>query len=100
MFRKGYTLFVVLAIVALVLAACNNTPAPGEGGETSSQEPVKETVVVKETVIVTVEVPAEAPAATPQVQIEVAQAPGFGETLAAVQARGNLICGVNGQLPG
>ncbi|MBP1702777.1 MAG: extracellular solute-binding protein, family 3 [Chloroflexi bacterium] len=100
MFRKGYTLFVVLAIVALVLAACNNTPAPGEGGETTSQEPVKETVVVKETVIVTVEVPAEAPAATPQVQIEVAQAPGFGETLAAVQARGTLICGVNGQLPG
>jgi len=100
MFRKGYTLFVVLAIVALVLAACNNTPAPREGGETTSQEPVKETVVVKETVIVTVEVPAEAPAATPQVQIEVAQAPGFGETLAAVQARGTLICGVNGQLPG
>jgi len=100
MFRKGYTLFVVLAIVALVLAACNNTPAPGEGGETTSQEPVKETVVVKETVNVTVEVPAEAPAATPQVQIEVAQAPGFGETLAAVQARGTLICGVNGQLPG
>jgi len=100
MLRKGYTLFVVLAIVALVLAACNNTPAPGEGGETTSQEPVKETVVVKETVIVTVEVPAEAPAATPQVQIEVAQAPGFGETLAAVQARGTLICGVNGQLPG
>ncbi len=25
---------------------------------------------------------------------------GYGETLAAVQARGTLICGVNGQLPG
>jgi general L-amino acid transport system substrate-binding protein len=57
-------------------------------------------VEVIKTVIVTVEVPGEAPAATPQVQIQVAQAPGFGETLAAVQARGNLICGVNGQLPG
>jgi len=41
-----------------------------------------------------------APAGTPQVQIQVAQAPGFGETLAAVQARGTLVCGVNGQLPG
>lgn len=28
------------------------------------------------------------------------QAPGFGETLQTVQARGNLICAVNGQLPG
>ena len=33
-------------------------------------------------------------------RIQVAQAPGFGETLTAVQSRGNLICGVNGQLPG
>jgi general L-amino acid transport system substrate-binding protein len=29
-----------------------------------------------------------------------AQAPGFGETLQAIQERGRLICGVNGQLPG
>jgi general L-amino acid transport system substrate-binding protein len=48
-----------------------------------------------ETVIVTVEVPATG--ATPEVQV--AQAPGFGETLQTIQARGNLICGVNGQLP-
>jgi general L-amino acid transport system substrate-binding protein len=41
-----------------------------------------------------------APPGTPQVQIQVAQAPGFGETLAAVQQRGTVICGVNGQLPG
>ena len=41
-----------------------------------------------------------APSGPPQVKIEVAQAPGFGETLAAVQARGNVVCGVNGQLPG
>jgi general L-amino acid transport system substrate-binding protein len=53
---------------------------------------------VVETVIVTVEVPA--PAGTPQVQVQVAQAPGFGETLQAIQERGRLICGVNGQLPG
>jgi len=63
-----------------------------------TQAPGAQPEVVKETVIVTVEVPA-APG-TPQVQVQVAQAPGFGETLEAVKARGNLICGVNGQLPG
>ncbi len=98
--KKGFTLFIVLAMAALVLAACQTTPTTPAGSETTAQEPVKETVVVKETLVVTVEVPVEAPAATPQVKIEVAQAPGFGETLAAVQSRGKLICGINGQLPG
>ncbi len=32
--------------------------------------------------------------------IPVTQGTGFGETLSAVQARGNLVCAVNGQLPG
>jgi general L-amino acid transport system substrate-binding protein len=41
----------------------------------------------------------EATTAAPA-QTEVVQAPGFGQTLAAVQARGTIICGVNGQLPG
>jgi len=67
----------LLVALALVGAAC--APAP-------AATPVQ--------IVVT------APPGTPQVQVQVAQAPGFGETLAAVQARGNLICGVNGQLPG
>jgi general L-amino acid transport system substrate-binding protein len=90
--------FVFLVIGALIMAACGQaaTPtAPSGGGE---EPPVVETVEVVKTVVVTVEAPA--PAVTPQVQIQVAQAPGFGETLAAIQGRGNIICGVNGQLPG
>jgi general L-amino acid transport system substrate-binding protein len=66
--------------------ACGGGPAPAP--VVSTAEAVIQTVVVT------------APAGTPQVQVQVAQAPGFGETLAAVQARGNLVCGVNGQLPG
>ena len=98
MSRKMIPVFVLLVIGALIMAACGQaaTPtAPSGGGE---EPPVVETVEVVKTVVVTVEAPA--PAVTPQVQIQVAQAPGFGETLAAIQGRGNIICGVNGQLPG
>ena len=98
MSRKMIPVFVLLVIGALIVAACGQaaTPtAPSGGGE---EPPVVETVEVVKTVVVTVEAPA--PAVTPQVQIQVAQAPGFGETLAAIQGRGNIICGVNGQLPG
>jgi general L-amino acid transport system substrate-binding protein len=98
---------VVILVLAVILAACRPAaPAPTSatsGEQPAAQQPVQ-TVEVIRTVVVTVEVPAEpapaAPAATPQVQIQVAQAPGFGETLTAVQERGTLICGVNGQLPG
>ncbi len=69
---------VIGTILALLAAACAPAAAP----------PVVQTVVVT------------APAGTPQVKVEVAQAPGFGETLKAVKDRGKLICGVNGQLPG
>lgn len=75
--RKIILVLTTLTLAGLLVAACAPT-----GGE-----PVIQTVVVT------------APAGTPQVKVEVAQAPGFGETLAAVQARGNIICGVNGQLP-
>lgn len=98
MSRKMLPFFVLLVIGSLILAACGQaaTPAaPSGGGE---EPPVVETVEVVKTVVVTV--PAPAPEVTPQVQIQVAQAPGFGETLAAIQGRGNIICGVNGQLPG
>lgn len=33
-------------------------------------------------------------------EIPVTQGQGFGQTLSTIQARGNVICGVNGQLPG
>jgi general L-amino acid transport system substrate-binding protein len=103
MTRKTYPLFALLTILAIMLAACGGgaTQAPQASGGEAQASPVVETVEVIKTVVVTVEAPAAPPAATtPQVQIQVAQAPGFGETLQAVQARGNLICGVNGQLPG
>ena len=75
--RKLSTLLALGAAISLIAAACS-----------PSGPPVVQTVVVT------------AAAGTPQVQVQVAQAPGFGETLAAVQARGNIVCGVNGQLPG
>jgi general L-amino acid transport system substrate-binding protein len=100
MTRKTFSLFAFLTIVAILAAACGGggtTQAPqAPAGEPAS--PVIQTVEVVRTVVVTVEAPAAA--VTPQVKIQVAQAPGFGETLKAVQARGKLICGVNGQLPG
>jgi general L-amino acid transport system substrate-binding protein len=81
MSRKIFSVFSLVAILALVLSACG-----GGGGAPQ---------VVKETVVVTVEVPAAAgtPAPLP--------APvGQGETLKAVQARGKVICGVHGQFQG
>lgn len=44
--------------------------------------------------------PTATTAAQPAEPIPVTQGAGFGETLSAVQSRGTLICGVNGQLPG
>jgi general L-amino acid transport system substrate-binding protein len=78
---KTFRVLAVVMILSLLVAACAPTTAP-------TGAPVIQTVVVT------------APAGTPQVKVEVAQAPGFGETLQAVQARGNIVCGVNGQLPG
>lgn len=101
MSRKIFASLTICIALAMLLAACRPA-APtttGSGEAPQAQQPVQ-TVEVVRTVVVTVEVPAAAPAATPQVQIQVAQAPGFGETLKAVQDRGTLICGVNGQLPG
>jgi general L-amino acid transport system substrate-binding protein len=85
MSRKFVSPFVFLILLAVLASACSG------GAKTA---PPAEKVI--ETVIVTVEVPST----TPQVKVEVAQAPGYGETLKAIQARGKLICGVNGQLPG
>jgi general L-amino acid transport system substrate-binding protein len=103
MSRKTYSLFAFLITLAILVTACGGGGAPqapqASGGEAQAS-PVVQTVEVIRTVVVTVEAPAAPAATTPQVQVQVAQAPGFGETLEAVQARGNVICGVNGQLPG
>jgi general L-amino acid transport system substrate-binding protein len=78
--RKVLPLFSLLVLASLVLAAC---------GSPSTGAPV----TVKETVIVTVEVPGEAPPPTP------IPAAG-GERLQAVLDRGNVICGVHGSFQG
>ncbi|NJC98909.1 MAG: amino acid ABC transporter substrate-binding protein [Anaerolineales bacterium] len=81
--RKLFAITGILIVAGLVLAACGGAaPAPSGGGET---------VTVKETVIVTVEVPAESAVVAPS---------GYGVTLQTVLDRGNLICGVNAQVPG
>jgi len=43
---------------------------------------------------------AAAPAQTPAATVPAPRPPGYGETLQEIQSRGNLVCGVNGQLPG
>lgn len=102
MFWKTLPVLTILVIVALLAAACGGggtaAPTGTEAPPADTSGGAGDTAPVVETVIVTVPVPAAG--GTPQVEVQVAQAPGFGETLAAVQSRGNLICGVNGQLPG
>ncbi len=90
--RKVFAITGILIVLSLALAACGSAaPAPSGGGEP---------VTVKETVIVTVEVTSEAAApAAPAAPAVVAPA-GYGVTLETVKARGNLICGVNSQVPG
>lgn len=84
--RKLFVITGMLIIASLALAACGGAaPVPSGDGET---------VTVVETVVVTVEVTA-APAAP-----AVVAPAGFGVTLENVMARGNLICGVNSQVPG
>ena len=97
--QRLFTFLVFLTLLTLAVSACGPSQPPAGSAETQGpQAPAASPQVIRETVIVTVEAPAAA--TTPQVQVQVAQAPGFGETLEAVKARGNVICGVNGQLPG
>ncbi|NWG06150.1 MAG: amino acid ABC transporter substrate-binding protein [Chloroflexi bacterium] len=84
--RKIFVVLTLFTAFVLALAACGGA-APAPSGET---------VTVKETVVVTVEVPVAGSPAAPAV---VAPA-GYGVTLETVKARGNLICGVNSQVPG
>jgi general L-amino acid transport system substrate-binding protein len=72
-----------LAVVALFITACGDTPPP------SASSPVDESAA---------ESPAESEAAESPAE---SQPPSSGEgRLADVQARGELVCGINGTLPG
>jgi len=79
--RKTFAILAVLVVFSLALAACAG----------ASTAPYGETVTVKETVVVTVVAPAAPAVVAPA---------GYGVTLETVKARGNLICGVNAQVPG
>ncbi len=76
-----------LVVLALVVTACGDTPPPSTSGQPDTSEgaasPAESTAAESDA-------PSEAP---PEVT------PGEGR-LAAVQDRGELICGINGQLPG
>ncbi|HEB66072.1 MAG TPA: amino acid ABC transporter substrate-binding protein [Chloroflexi bacterium] len=78
--RKWLAIFAVLMVFALVATACSGAATP----ETKTEK-------VVETVIVTVEVPAEGGEAAPAMG---------GNTLQTVKDRGKLICGVNSAVPG
>lgn len=75
--RKLTAVFGIMLALSLLMAAC--APATTPDGQ-----PVVETVIVE---VTSGAPPVVAPA-------------GYGVTLETVQARGNLICGVNSQVPG
>ena len=75
--RKLTAVLGIALAFSLLLAACAPTTTDGQP--------------IVETVIVTVQVTAPAPVVPPA---------GYGVTLETVQARGNLNCGVNSQVPG
>ena len=74
-----------LVVLALVVTACGDQPPPSEP---VASEPAAES-------------PGESAAESPAESAEPTEAPAAGESrLATVQERGELICGVNGSLPG
>ncbi len=79
--RKTFAILAMLVVFSLALAACGGaTPAP-------SGQPV----TVKETVVVTVEVPGETVVTQPQ---------GYGTIAARVRERGKVVCGAHTELLG
>jgi general L-amino acid transport system substrate-binding protein len=82
MSRKLFLIFSLLIAFSMLATACGSKPA------------AVETIEVVKTVIVTV--PVEGTQAPP----EVVKPAGYGETLAAVQARGKVVCGVHTELLG
>jgi general L-amino acid transport system substrate-binding protein len=100
MTRKLFPVFVILTILAMVLAACGGqkaTPTPAASGDTgAAAQPVVQTVEVVKTVVVTVEVPAESaeqPAAPPLPT-------GYGTVVQRIKDRGKVICGGRTDLAG
>lgn len=79
--RKTFTILAALVVFSLALAAC--------GG--ASPAPSGQTVTVKETVVVTVEVPGETVVTQPQ---------GYGTIAARVRERGKVVCGIHTELLG
>jgi len=116
--KKGYSLVGLMAVLALLLAACGGGQAVPEATMPAAVEPMATdvaselpeiaatasdmaTMAAETAVPVTSGGQAQATAPAAATGTGAAPAPaGFGETLAAVQARGNLVCGINGQLPG
>jgi general L-amino acid transport system substrate-binding protein len=86
--HRPFLLTIGLVVFALLMAACGDqppvSPPPGQAGESPAEE----------TTAPTEEAPAEETAAPTE------EAPAEGGRLATVQDRGELICGVNGELPG
>ncbi len=95
MSRKVYILFAALVTLALLVAACGapSEPAPPSGG--GEVETIVETVEVVKTVVVTVEVPAEAVEAPPPPKPS-----GYGEIAQRIRDRGQLVCGSRTDLAG
>lgn len=85
--RKPMLVFSILALASILLAACGGA-APAPSGDP---------VTVKETVIVTVEVPAPGTGAE---STPVAPPVAGGDRLQAIMDRGNVICGVHGTFQG
>ncbi len=95
MSRKLLFVFSILIALSLLATACkgSQTQAPAS---TSGEVAPAQTVEVVKTVIVTVEVPVQGTAVPP----EVIKPAGYGETLAAIQSRGKVVCGVHTELLG
>jgi general L-amino acid transport system substrate-binding protein len=97
MSRKLFFVFSTLIAISMLVSACGGAKQvqtqPPSGG---NEAPPVQTVEVVKTVIVTVEVPVSGTAVPP----EVIKPAGYGETLAAVQSRGKVVCGVHTELLG
>jgi general L-amino acid transport system substrate-binding protein len=83
-----------LVLPVLLLAAC--AQAAPQVLVASPGEVTREVEVTRIVEVTSADVPAAATTEAPSTP----NATGFGSTLAAVKARGKLLCGVNGQLPG
>jgi general L-amino acid transport system substrate-binding protein len=93
----------LFAASAIILAACNAPATPAAPAAPASPIEVTREVEVTRIVEVTVASAAEpVPAATeaPSTPATTSTASMEGKTLETIKARGKLVCGVNGQLPG